>query len=315
MLKDELEYLAKNYVSEKSREFAGNPLAQRVRRDIPIAVKSAINPEFSSVFVKGSCGQGQWAAVPWIAIFDPVVTRKATAGHYAVYLFREDMTGFYLSINQGTTSVREEFGAGTHEELLRRSDTMFARLGASSDGLNLASINLKSSSSLAKDYEAGHVIGRFYSIEDIPSSDQLQADLNNLLAHYFSLTAKGGIDNIDELDLDDLPSRTLIERRRYKLHRRIERNDALRQAAKRIHGDTCQACDLNFSERYGAIGEGYIEAHHKTPLAHLPENREVAQDPRTDFAVLCSNCHRMIHRLDDPSNIAFLRSLISTANN
>ena len=36
---------------------------------------------------------------------------------------------------------------------------------------------------------------------------------------------------------------------------------AARQA-KKFHGTRCQACDLDFAERYGVIGKGFIEAHH-----------------------------------------------------
>jgi len=51
--------------------------------------------------VKGSAGQSQWAASPWVAILDPLITDSAQRGYYPVYLFREDFTGFYLSLNQG----------------------------------------------------------------------------------------------------------------------------------------------------------------------------------------------------------------------
>ena len=37
--------------------------------------------------VKGSPGAGQWAAVPWISVFDDIVTDSATHGYYVVYLF------------------------------------------------------------------------------------------------------------------------------------------------------------------------------------------------------------------------------------
>ena len=45
---------------------------------------------------------------------------------------------------------------------------------------------------------------------------------------------------------------------------------------------------------YGQIGVDFIEAHHLTPLSELSGDA-VHLDPRRDFSVLCSNCHRMIH--------------------
>jgi hypothetical protein len=58
---------------------------------------------------------------------------------------------------------------------------------------------------------------------------------------------------------------------------------------------------LDFSERYGDLGKEFIEAHHLRPIATLEEGVPVKYDVAADFAVLCSNCHRMIHRSSDPS--------------
>jgi 5-methylcytosine-specific restriction enzyme A len=56
--------------------------------------------------------------------------------------------------------------------------------------------------------------------------------------------------------------------------------------------------------RCGEIGRGFIEAHHLRPIATLEEGVPVEYDVAADFAVLCSNCHRMIHRFGDASDLA-----------
>ncbi|MFC4808821.1 HNH endonuclease [Paenibacillus sp. GCM10023250] len=73
-----------------------------------------------------------------------------------------------------------------------------------------------------------------------------------------------------------------------------ERNPRNRQKAIAIHGTTCKACGFNFSKVYGEHGAGYIEVHHIIPLHQFQESKPI--DPSTDLTVLCSNCHRMIHR-------------------
>ena len=82
--------------------------------------------------------------------------------------------------------------------------------------------------------------------------------------------------------------------------------------AKKFHGLRCQACDLVFSKRYGAIGKGFIEAHHLKPILALEEGVAVTYDVAADFAVLCANRHRMIHRSADPSDVTALRALIKS---
>lgn len=102
-----------------------------------------------------------------------------------------------------------------------------------------------------------------------------------------------------ELSLDDegdLPNGMDVEdATRFRMHKRIERNESLVKKVKKAHGCQCAVCGLNFEKRYGSIGQGYIEAHHLIPLASI-KGTKVAMDPINDFAVLCANCHRMIHR-------------------
>jgi 5-methylcytosine-specific restriction protein A len=76
-------------------------------------------------------------------------------------------------------------------------------------------------------------------------------------------------------------------------------------------GTRYQACELDFSERYGEIGKGFIEAHHLRPIATLEEGVPVRYDVAADFAVLCSNCHRMIHRFTNPSDLQSFRAAIN----
>ena len=65
--------------------------------------------------------------------------------------------------------------------------------------------------------------------------------------------------------------------------------------AIRIHGTICKACGFDFEKLYGRRGYKYIEVHHLVPLSKVKGG--VIVNPTYDMTVLCSNCHRMIHRL------------------
>lgn len=54
------------------------------------------------------------------------------------------------------------------------------------------------------------------------------------------------------------------------------------------------ACGFDFQEIYGERGKNYIEIHHVVSLVSLDD--EVNVDPEKELVVVCSNCHRMIHR-------------------
>jgi len=119
---------------------------------------------------------------------------------------------------------------------------------------------------------------------------------------------RGGLEPSPEGDSSEGAQSTLTEIRRYRMHRKIERNSSASIQAKRLHGTTCQACGFDFRSKYGPLGQGYIEAHHLKPMSSLAEGIPVTYDVKTDFAVLCANCHRMIHRTEEPADIVSFRA-------
>ena len=54
----------------------------------------------------------------------------------------------------------------------------------------------------------------------------------------------------------------------------------------------CEACGFDFKKIYGDRGQGFIECHHTNPLRLLNSESNTKLD---DLALLCANCHRMVH--------------------
>lgn len=96
----------------------------------------------------------------------------------------------------------------------------------------------------------------------------------------------------------------------YKLHKLRERDSKINKKKKELylnkHGKLdCEVCGFDFYDVYGEIGKGYIEAHHRIPLADLEGETKTELK---DLALVCSNCHRMLHREIDSINIEVLKS-------
>jgi 5-methylcytosine-specific restriction enzyme A len=68
----------------------------------------------------------------------------------------------------------------------------------------------------------------------------------------------------------------------------------------------CEVCAFDFEATYGPLGEALAECHHKRPLTE-----GVRQTSLSDLAIVCANCHRMIHRSSPPLAIEELQALIS----
>lgn len=73
----------------------------------------------------------------------------------------------------------------------------------------------------------------------------------------------------------------------------LKRNPVLRAKAIAEYGNTCQVCGFNFRDFYGSLGAGYIEVHHLRPLSR---RRTEQVTNIKDLAVVCANCHRVLHR-------------------
>lgn len=84
----------------------------------------------------------------------------------------------------------------------------------------------------------------------------------------------------------------------YRLHRALERDPALAKRAKtqRLKETgrlSCEVCNFDFFAKYGGVGSGFIEAHHVKPVHTLDG---ITKTKLTELSLVCSNCHRMLHR-------------------
>ena len=96
------------------------------------------------------------------------------------------------------------------------------------------------------------------------------------------------------------------------VHERRERNSKLVRAKKasvyRQKGNlSCEACGFDFLAVFGERGDGFIECHHTRPIASLTDGSKTRL---SDLALLCSNCHRMIHVKQPWLSLSELRTLI-----
>ena len=101
---------------------------------------------------------------------------------------------------------------------------------------------------------------------------------------------------------DEFPEGQILTR----LHILRERNRssiqaAILQAAGRLK---CVICDFDFRSRYGRWGEQYIECHDTVSIS------EVRRRSKPDLVMVCSNCHRMVHRVRPWLDRSQLRSIV-----
>lgn len=98
----------------------------------------------------------------------------------------------------------------------------------------------------------------------------------------------------------------------YKLHKYRERNmPIVKEKKAQFQKDHktlfCEVCTFNFERKYGTLGKDYIECHHRVPLS---ESTSEIITKLSDLALVCSNCHRMLHRDISHLSVAALQQII-----
>jgi len=310
-LQETFQNLLNDYHEAYNQSFGKHPLGNLIRHTLPNMISKLIVDK-ERYIIKGSPGNGNWSATPWIAVLDVLITKTAQSGYYPVFLFKDDMSGFYLSLNQGVTKVEEIYKRETKDVLKIKAQDFRAQIGKIPSNFNERDINLSSlnttKSKYPKLYQAGNIISKFYSAHDIPADDELQKDIKEILKIYELLSYNEGL-STTQVEKEEDEYMGFEELKKFRFHKRIERNIQLSKKVKKVQGYKCKACELNFEEKYGEIGKGFIEAHHLVPISTLTQER-IKLNAKKDFTVLCSNCHSMVHKLDDPSDIEELKRLI-----
>ena len=131
--------------------------------------------------IKASVGAGQKSEIPWLCIYNRKVTTSATQGIYICYLFKSDMSGFYLVLGQGITTFDELYGSEKYTNI-RKVAEYFKEL-INNENFSKEPIDLNGEKNLSKGYEAGTIISKYYAIDKY-DENQLLKDLSDLKEIY-----------------------------------------------------------------------------------------------------------------------------------
>jgi hypothetical protein len=111
------------------------------------------------------------------------------------------------------------------------------------------------------------------------------------------------------LDVDIHTLAATEGRRRLVLHLQRERNQTIvRNKKKHSASLNCEVCGFSFVRAYGRAASNYCEVHHLLPLSEV---EDATQTRIEDLAILCANCHRVVHLHNPPYTLQQVRSMLA----
>ncbi len=176
-LRASLHRILSEYRNAIREPLADHPLAKLIRKEYPALIAETLFQEDDNVAVTGTKFVGKWAHVPWIAILDKRITDSTQRGLYAVLLFSESGEQVFFTIAQGVT---EEADAANAERTKVVLSALSIPSGYSEGPLEALRLG---TSTKARRYANSVVTYKAFSINDLPSDDEIERELTALRAY------------------------------------------------------------------------------------------------------------------------------------
>lgn len=149
-------------------------------RKIPFELNQMLNRK--EFYIKGSMGQGNKTQYPWVAIMNRNITTTTQKGLYIVYLFKKDMSGFYITLAQGITNFENLYKSKKYEYATKVANYFKTQI----DNTSFTSSDIvlgDGKHDLGYGYERTTIISKYYQSNNV-TNEVLTADLIELVQIY-----------------------------------------------------------------------------------------------------------------------------------
>ena len=271
-MKESFQYILDTYSYLGSKVDKGTETYRELTHVLPEEIKKILKDR-EDLIVKGSMGQGNRTDYPWISILNRNVTTSTQKGLYVVFLFKKDMSGFYLTLNQGITNFENKYKKDKYTNAVKVST--YFRSEIDDDSFSKDPISLGSNKKdLGYGYEKTTVIQTYYPSNNF-SEEKLEQDLIEIMGIYDSI-----VDHFDSANYDTVIDRVLAD----ETDHLISADEAIEQIKEVI--DPYDDIPFGFNRSLKLV-EAYSERDNKfskitTPrLSKIDYAKKAAKDAET----------------------------------
>jgi hypothetical protein len=180
-MRHEFNEVLNNYLLEKSRKVDSTFYTyDLINRVIPRQINDFLQRD--DLLIQGSVGRGNRTPFPWISMLNRNITTTTQQGLYMVFLFKKDMSGFYLTLNQGITYFEKKFGVKKFEMARRMVDYYQTQIDVGNYSFEPISLGAKRSE-IGYGYEQATIISLYYELDRFDEAE-LQYGLQEILKIY-----------------------------------------------------------------------------------------------------------------------------------
>lgn len=221
---NEFDNILRHYKNNAIRVNSSTDVYNDLVRKLPKEIGNLLNR--NDVSIRGSMGMGNKTPYPWISILNKQVTNSTQEGLYIVYLFKRDMSGFYLTLDQGITNLERLYGRNKYKYAQKIAEYFKKEIGVdlfSKDEISLGSFK----GDIGYGYEKTAIIAKEYK-KDHLSESELSNDLVEMMKIYDEIIAHMQSKSYNQLIKD------IIE---FESEAEIKASDAINEIENALEGE------------------------------------------------------------------------------
>jgi len=238
-MQQEFQFILNNYIDGSVKVDSSSPVYKKLVKELPKELTKLLGNR-NDLIVKGSMGQGNKTSYPWISILNTSHTTTTMRGIYVVYLFKKDMSGFYLTLNQGITNFANLYHSKKYEYAQKVSnyykqelqDSIFSK-----DDIHLGD----GKKDMGYGYERTTILSKYYKSNNF-TYESLKQDLLNMINCYDYV-----IKHLDTYKYDDVIKKVIG----YEQSPFVKADVAIQEIKESIEesGESTQDLDKNLIEQ------------------------------------------------------------------
>ncbi len=179
-----LQYILDHYKELGPIVDSATTVYKYVCRVVPSLLYNLLDND-KNYLITGSIGMTRTADCPWIAIMNRNITISTQKGLYIAFLFKKDMSGFYLTLNQGMKNYEDLYNNKKYENARKVAEYYVSQIEDSSFSSKPIDLGAKKGSR-GYGYAQGNVLQKHYTSCNF--NDQiLIADFVEIVSIYESI--------------------------------------------------------------------------------------------------------------------------------